>query len=82
LLRRDSKRLADGDPTRIEVGTRDDILALRDMSRVLPVRFRLYVVQPGLSKQRVTLDQLMLLSVTENYLFETYQLPFSLIGSD
>jgi hypothetical protein len=82
LLRRDSKRLADGDTTRIEVGTCDNILALREMSRVLPVNFRLYIVQPGLSKKDVSHDQRMLLSVTENYVFETYQLPFNVIGSE
>jgi hypothetical protein len=37
------------------------------------------VVQPGVSKEAITDSQLRLLSVTENYLTETYQLPFRAI---
>lgn len=82
LLRREAKRQDENKPTRIEVGTPDDLLVLREMSRLLPVTFRLYVVQPGLSKSAVSPDQLMLLSVTDSYVFEMYQLIFGVIASD
>ena len=52
------------------------------MSHILPVKFQLFIVQPGLSKRVISPDQRMLLSVTENYLFETYQLPFGVIASE
>ena len=39
------------------------------------------VVQPGLSKARATREQLGLLSATENYLQETFQIPFAVIAS-
>jgi superfamily II DNA or RNA helicase len=82
LLRREAKRQEENKPSRIEAGTTEDLLVLREMSRILPVNFRLYVVQPGLSKRGASPDQLMLLSVTENYLFEMYQLSFGVITSE
>lgn len=82
LLRRNAKRLAENEPTRIEVGTADDILMLCEMSRVLPVNIRIYIVQPGLSRNSASAAQLTLLSVTENYLFETHQLPFGVFASE
>ncbi len=51
------------------------------MSRVSPVRIRIAVVQPGLSKQDASPAQLELLAVTENYLLETYNIPFGVMGS-
>ena len=39
------------------------------------------MVQPGLSRSNATTEQLELISVTENYLMETYQLPFLFIAS-
>jgi hypothetical protein len=82
LLRRESLREDENAPTRIEVGTREQLLTLRDMSRLLPVDFKFYIVQPGVSKANASPDQLLLLSVTENYLSETYQLGFGVIGRE
>jgi len=82
LLRRESLREEANSPTRIEVGNREQLLTLRDMSRLLPVNFKFYVVQPGLSKANASPEQLLLLSVTENYLSETYQLKFAVIASE
>jgi hypothetical protein len=45
------------------------------------VTLRVFIVQPGVSKANATRDQLLLMSVAENYLFETYQLPFGVIAS-
>lgn len=39
------------------------------------------IVQPGLSKEKVSDDQLALLGVTENHLFEMFEVPFSIIAS-
>lgn len=81
LLHRESLRAKANAPTRIEVGTREQIQTLRDMSRVLPVDIKLFIVQPGVSKANASPDQLALLSVTENYLLETYQLSLGVIAS-
>jgi hypothetical protein len=81
LLRRESLRKDANDPSRIEVGNCEQLLTLRDMSQLLPVNFKFYIVQPGLSKANASPEQLLLLSVTENYLSETYQLGFGVIAS-
>jgi hypothetical protein len=61
---------------------RDRLLTLREMSRFLPVNFRIYIVQPGVSKANASPQQLILLSVTENFLAETYQLRLGVIASE
>jgi hypothetical protein len=43
---------------------------------------RIFLVQPGVSKGQATTAELELLSVTENYLMETFRLPFAVIASD
>jgi superfamily II DNA or RNA helicase len=79
LLRREAKRLDRGAPSRIERGDSALIETLREMSHTTRVTLKIFVVQPGVSKTKITDAQLRLLSVTENYLAETYQLPFSAI---
>jgi hypothetical protein len=81
LLRRESKRIESGGPSRFEVGDPNKLETIREISRVRQVYVRIYVVQPGISKKEITRDQLELLSVTENHLMETYQIPFVVITS-
>jgi len=51
------------------------------MSRNRPVRMTVSIVQPGLSRKDASREQLELLSVTENYLMETFRIPFAAIAS-
>ncbi len=81
LMRRESMRTAQQRPTRIQRGTLELLQTLREMSRVYPVNVTVSVVQPGLSREEASRDQLQLLGVTANHLTETYQLPFQVIGS-
>lgn len=81
LLRRDAKRKARREKSRIEIGDSAKLVAVREMSRTLPVKLGIFIVQPGLSRSNATTEQLELISVTENYLMETYQLPFLFIAS-
>lgn len=81
LLRREAKRQYAGGPTRFEVGDKDLLLTIREMSRLCPITLSVYIVQPGMSKANATRDQLQLLSVTENHLHETFQLAFGVIAS-
>ena len=80
LLRREKRRENMGG-SRFERGGQAELLRLTEMSRLLPVNLRIYIVQPGLSKQQASVDQLELLSVTESYLMDTYKLPFFVIAS-
>ena len=81
LMRREALREEMGRQTRFEVGDREQLHTIREMSRLCRVAFSIFVVQPGVSKSAVGDDQLRLLSVTENYLYETYQVPFGVIAS-
>ena len=81
LLRRDAKRRTQHQISRIEVGDSAKLRAIREMSRTLPVKLSIFAVQPGLSRAAASMEQLELISVTENYLLETYQIPFLFIAS-
>lgn len=81
LLRREKHALDNKKRSRIEVGNFSEIETLREISRTTPVNFRIFVVQPGVSKSRISDEQLRLLGVTENYLLETHQVPFGVVVS-
>jgi hypothetical protein len=54
------------------------------MARQVPFlipEFKIFIVQPGLSKSRIETGQLDLLAVTELYLQETYAMEFGVIAS-
>lgn len=61
-------------------GDRNLLEKFRFKLAVLPINLNIFIVQPGLAKAKVTPEQLELLSVTENYLLETYKLPFGVIA--
>jgi len=82
LLRRETKREEEQASSRIERGSRDDIETLKMKSRSCPIEMSVFIVQPGVSKVKVSAEQLELLGVTENYLMETYKLPLTIIASE
>jgi hypothetical protein len=67
--------------SRFEHGTLNVLKMLRNKSMNLPVKFRISIVQPGVSKAKATNEQLSLLAVTEDYLRDTYNIPFGVICS-
>lgn len=81
LLRREEKRLDEHDTTRIERGDYDLIDEIVEKSSVYKTELKIFLVQPGLSKPDVSLDQLELLSVTDSFLKGTYMIPFGVIGN-
>ncbi|TGE22703.1 DEAD/DEAH box helicase [Hymenobacter metallicola] len=81
LQLREGNRAKQGKASRFDIGTVAKLKELEKRARVLPVEMAVYIVQPGLSKAQVSEDQLDLLAVTELYLMETYQLPFTVICS-
>ncbi|WP_041745451.1 DEAD/DEAH box helicase [Paraburkholderia phenoliruptrix] len=82
LLKRESARIDEGRPSRIEVGTRDKLALIRDISRTCALTLRVFIVQPGLSKTAAAEHQLALLGVTEKFLMETYQIPLLVYCGD
>jgi superfamily II DNA or RNA helicase len=81
LMRRESARIAKGDASRIERGSLDLLKKIREISRIYPVTFSISIVQPGISAGGVSNDQLQLLGVTENHLWEMFQIKFDVIAS-
>ncbi len=82
LLSREEKRFDEKGVSRIEKGDSNKISEIMEMSRVYRTKLKIYIVQPGLSKEKASEDQLSLLGVTENYLKETYLIPLEVIGSE
>jgi hypothetical protein len=81
LLRREARRQDAGATSRYERGDSELLLTIREISRLYPVTLKIVAVQPGLSKEHASREQLELLSVTETYLMETYRLAFDVIAS-
>jgi superfamily II DNA or RNA helicase len=82
LLKRDPKKKDGAERTRYEVGDQKDLLRIREKSRLQRVSIKVFVVQPGISRAKVSREQLELLAVTENYLMETFKIPFAVIASE
>lgn len=74
-------RLNEGRPSRIELGDSDSIEGILEKSYIYKTYISIYAVQPGLSKEKVSVNQLELLSVTDSFLRETYRIPFVILGS-
>jgi superfamily II DNA or RNA helicase len=67
---------------RIEVGSLKAINLLKEKSKKsYSTTFKIFIVQPGLSRNAVNEQQLELLAVTENHLMETYRIGFGVIAS-
>jgi hypothetical protein len=81
LLRREEKRVSETGITRFDKGDFDKLHEIMEMSSLYKTEMSIFAVQPGLSKERVSTNQLELLGVTESYLTETYLIPFKVISS-
>lgn len=81
LLRRDPRKYLEVEETRIELGSRKDLMRIREKTETQRVRLKVFVVQPGLSRIKSSMEQLELLAVTENYLLETFAVPFGVVAS-
>ena len=82
LLKRNATRETEKKVGRFERGNQDELEKIKEISRYIPMRLKISIVQPGLSKSRASAAQLGLLSVTQNYLMETRNVPFGVIASD
>ena len=81
LFKRENRQLSQYNISRFEKGNENELIKIREFSRFNPIILKIFIVQPGLSKKKSSTEQLSLLSVTENYLMETYKLPFTVIAS-
>ena len=81
LLKREAQRIESGRSTRFEVGAKERLIEIRDLSRTCRIALRVFIVQPGLSKADAADHQLALLGVTEKFLQETFQVPLTVYCS-
>lgn len=81
LIHRLDSRVAKGRPSGLERGTRKGLRVAARRSRVVPLQVRVHIVQPGLSQEAASEEQLKLLATTETYLSATYSVPLLIAGS-
>ncbi|MDO6739360.1 DEAD/DEAH box helicase [Wenyingzhuangia sp. 2_MG-2023] len=83
LIKRESRRVSNGKNSRFEKGTIENLALIKEKSkRFYKTDFKIYIVQPGLSIERASEQQLELLAVTENHLLETYKIDLEVIASE
>ena len=82
ILRRENLREKRNPGTsRFEVGDKNTINSLINMSRVYSTKMNVYIVQPGVSKSKATDSQLELLGVTKTWLFDMLGVKLFVIAS-
>jgi len=82
LLRRETKSYQGQTCSRFEKGDKDELTFIIDLvSNRVPMSFKIYIVQPGISASNISEQQLTLLGVTETYLKERAMLDLNVIGS-
>ena len=82
MRKREYKRIEKGLPTRFEQGDLETLKDLISSSNELIPDYRIWIVQPGLSKEKIEPKQSDLLAATEGYLLETYGIPLRVIAND
>jgi hypothetical protein len=80
LGNREKTRLKDSGVSRFERGNFKLLQTMRFEARSLVPEFRVFIVQPGLSKSGVTPDQCEVLGTTKLYLHETVGINFVAVG--
>jgi hypothetical protein len=81
LLHQEDARTKSGSSSRIERGSRSDIQRLMYGLRELSFEYRIFIVQPGLSKAKLAPAFLDVLGATETFLQETYSMPLGVVAS-
>jgi hypothetical protein len=83
MIERESRRIANDKNTRFEKGNLKDLATIKEKSkRFYKTDFKIYIVQPGLSAENASEQQLELLAVTENHLLETYKIDLEVIANE
>lgn len=81
LLRRRDRKRQGITYSRLESGSLNDLVRIRDKLGSQALELKVSIVQPGLSRVKASQEQLELLAVTEGYLLETFKVPLDVVGS-
>ena len=67
--------------SRFEIGDSKVIMRLKNKMRFYPVRFNVFIVQPGVDSKRITPEMNRLLCCSEGYLSDISAIPLKIICS-
>jgi superfamily II DNA or RNA helicase len=81
IKRREHKRISENKPSRFEKGDINKLMQIKKMDRFYQYDLKIFIVQPGLSASKISVQQQEILAATENYLHETYKIHFKVICS-
>lgn len=81
LLAREETFQAETGASRLVKGDQSKLIELRNAARLLKPDFRVWIVQPGVSKAAISTAQLELLGATETFLNEVHQIPLHVASS-
>ncbi|MBN2776909.1 MAG: DEAD/DEAH box helicase family protein [Bacteroidales bacterium] len=82
FLRREALRKQKQLDSRFEFGDEQKLIEILDLvNNRIPLEFDIFIVQPGVSRQNITADQLSLLGVTDTYLMERAAIRLKVIGN-
>lgn len=82
LLRREIKKRKGKFCSRIELGSKEIIIFLKDIARKgYLIEFEIFIVQPGLSASTPTIEQLSILGVVDSYVKGKANIQLTVIGS-
>lgn len=82
LLRREQKNEGGNSCSRLVSGDIDKLIYFSQITkRKIPVQFEIIIVQPGIHPDRVTNEQLALLSVADNYIKEISDINLRVVGN-
>ncbi len=83
LLRREERKNKFYSATRLVKGTVSDLEKFLELTKnQIPMEFKIYIVQPGISRKTITEEMLMLLGVTDNYLKEKGGISLKIVGNN
>ena len=83
LLRREMKHEGGYECSRIQKGDKETLVKLLKLAKKkIPVNYSIYIVQPGVSKVRITNEILTLLGVTDSYLKDKTGIDLRVITSE
>lgn len=82
IIGRMLRRGATDAKNRYEIGTEEQLTIIRDkVKSIYEIEYKIFIVQPGLSKAQASNDQLKLLSLTEVFLWETRMIELGVIAN-
>ena len=83
LLRREIKRKGQEECSRIQKGDHDTLVKLLKLAKKkIPVKYSIYIVQPGASKVGLSNEILTLLGVTDSFLKDRTGIDLQVITSE